>query len=454
MKKITALVLALVLALALLPVSAFAADVPQGPFDDISGERNQNSILWCYDQGLLSGTGNGHFSPDKEVTRAMAAAVLFRGTGSTDGPSFPFEDVPAGSWYAKPVQWAYSRGYISGTSPRTFSPNQAITRQDLALMLRRQACCGGETSAEDFSPTDYDSIAPYAREAVCWAYREGILSMDGNGRLNPRAKVTRAELASILKRVYDEPKQAFNIDPANITKLSIRSNDGRYESSVPAERVEKIVEYLNSFAYIEKEVFPGDLMAPGGSPYYMDFTSSDPDVNNLRVSLHSNGSLGVFFFDSDSTNVTHFTGKQPATALKEYLDDYFQDIPFADFNVVVLVDLDASEIDDITMFGKNSVPYVKITAPTEIEAIVNALNAIEAYTPAVSQELPQVWEYEIKVGENTLHLCEGDLNLIALTVDGETVVYQAALGTDLPMWELAENYFKDLPDKGTPPEES
>lgn len=452
MKKITALVLALVLALALLPVSAFAADVPQGPFDDISGERNQNSILWCYDQGLLSGTGNGHFSPDKEVTRAMAAAVLFRGTGSTDGPSFPFEDVPAGSWYAKPVQWAYARGYISGTSPRTFSPNQAITRQDLALMLRRQACCGGETSAEDFSPADYDSIAPYAREAVCWAYREGILSMDGNGRLNPRAKVTRAELASILKRVYDEPKQAFNIDPANITKLSIRSNDGRYESSVPAERVEKIVEYLNSFAYIEKEA-PAEPVAPGGTAYYIDFTSHSPVTNGLTVNVLVDGSLEAYYRDSDSPDCTLFIGKQPATDLLDYLNDYFEDIPFADFNVVALVDLDASEIETITMYGKNSVPYVKITAPTEIEAIVNALNAIEAYTPAVSQELPQVWEYEIKVGENTLHLCEGDLNLIALTVDGETVVYQAALGTDLPMWELAENYFKDLPDKGTPPEE-
>lgn len=477
MKKLTALVLAL--ALALLPVSAFAVDepnalpgdtstapmeppvispgpdIPQGPFDDISGESNQNSILWCYDQGLLSGTGSGHFSPDKEVTRAMAAAVLFRSAGNVAAPSFPFEDVPANSWYAKPVQWAYARGYINGTSAHTFSPNNAVTRQDLVLMLRRQACCGDDVVTEGFAPADYESIAPYARNAVCWAYQEGILRADQDGNLNPRAKVSRGELASILKRIYDEPEPAFEIEAANIENLSVRSSDGRFASAVPAERVEKIVEFLNGFEAIEKEA-PAEPVNPGGWSYYIDFASHAPDTNGLRITILPNGSLDAMYTGSDSESVTRFIGKQPATALVEYLDEYFEDIPFVDpdpSGLVGLVDLDASEIDNITIrsMHHNRIPYWEITEPAEIGTVVDALNAIEVYAPAL-QEFPEGWDYEIKVGGYTLLFLQNQEVIYVTLIEGEeTATYEAALGTDGSLWQLMEDYFKN--DVPTLPEE-
>lgn len=446
MKKLTALVLALALTLALLPVSAFAADRPQGPFDDISGESNQNSILWCYDQGLLNGTGNGHFSPDKEVTRAMAATVLFRSAGNMTVPNFPFKDVPANSWYAKPVQWAYACGYISGTSSNTFSPDNTITRQDLVLMLRRQACCGDDVITEGFTPADYDSIAPYARNAVCWAYREGILRADKDGNLNPAAKVTRGELASILKRVYDEPKQAFEIEPANITELSIHpSYDDRYVSSVPAERVEKIVEYLNSFAVIEKEA-PVGPAAHGGVAYYMEFTSHSPDTNGLNVNVLFDGSLEAYYRDSDSPDHTLFIGKQPATALLDYLDEYFKDIPVDLFEFV------ASGIDKIYIYDLHKLPRVSITAPEEIQTLVDALNSIEVLVPGQSQDTAAIiGSYRVEIYNYAVTLGAG--GTIILTKGEDSYVYNVAGNSDSALWALVEEYCADLPDKGTPPED-
>ena len=46
----------------------------------------------------------------------------------------PFTDLTE-SWYVDAINWAFEKGVVNGTSPTTFSPNDAITRQDMATIL-------------------------------------------------------------------------------------------------------------------------------------------------------------------------------------------------------------------------------------------------------------------------------------------------------------------------------
>ena len=52
------------------------------------------------DAGLMTGTGNGAFSPDTPMTRAMLVTVLWRMVGSPEvTEKAAFTDVASGSYY-------------------------------------------------------------------------------------------------------------------------------------------------------------------------------------------------------------------------------------------------------------------------------------------------------------------------------------------------------------------
>lgn len=48
-----------------------------------------------------------------------------------------FPDVPAGAWYEEDVKWAAQGGFLTGYPDGTYKPAQAVTRAELAAVLRR-----------------------------------------------------------------------------------------------------------------------------------------------------------------------------------------------------------------------------------------------------------------------------------------------------------------------------
>ena len=47
----------------------------------------------------------------------------------------PFTDVPAKSWFAKAVRWAYGKGIVAGLTTKLFGPNNGTTRAQTVQML-------------------------------------------------------------------------------------------------------------------------------------------------------------------------------------------------------------------------------------------------------------------------------------------------------------------------------
>ena len=113
--------------------------------------------------------------------------------------------MPAGAYYADAVSWAQAEGIVNGTTPSTFSPNDNITRQQMAAILCRytdpEAAEAPEAALQVFP--DWEESAGYARAPLAWAVEQGLINGTAAGDrvlLNPLGNATRAQVAAILMR--------------------------------------------------------------------------------------------------------------------------------------------------------------------------------------------------------------------------------------------------------------
>ncbi|MEZ5381862.1 MAG: S-layer homology domain-containing protein [Microthrixaceae bacterium] len=118
---------------------------PDPGFGDVpSGSYYENAVAWLAAMGISTGTGPGAYSPNDTVSRAQMAVFLHRAFGSPTGsPPHSFADVPSGSYYTDAVSWLVDQGITSGTGPGTYSPNANVNRAQIAVFLNRRGCGAG-----------------------------------------------------------------------------------------------------------------------------------------------------------------------------------------------------------------------------------------------------------------------------------------------------------------------
>lgn len=175
-------------------------------YSDVSMEQwFFQPIVYCTEMGMMNGIGNGTFAPDAQVNRAMFVTILYRLAGSPDAGSSGFTDVPMGRYYTRAVAWAKENGIVNGTSKTTFSPDDPITRQDMACMIARYAIAidaeflDGPQAEQWFQ--DMDTTSNYARASVELVCRTGLFIGDPEGNFRPHASATRAEAAMVFMRL-------------------------------------------------------------------------------------------------------------------------------------------------------------------------------------------------------------------------------------------------------------
>lgn len=160
------------------------------------------SVDYVASNGLMSGTDSTTFSPASILSRAMLAQILYAISGSPSAPDSSFSDAASGDWFYNAVSWASDNGLMNGVGGGRFSPNQNLTRQQLALILFQYANMERASTEERANLEGYSdqaSVAAWGREALEWAVAEGLISSRGNNMLAPNESVTRAECACVLR---------------------------------------------------------------------------------------------------------------------------------------------------------------------------------------------------------------------------------------------------------------
>ena len=184
-------------------VFAAQASQPVPSFDDVpQGTWYYSGVQYAVEHGLMSGTGEGTFSPDLSTSRGMLVTILYRLAGSPAvSGGTAFTDVAGGQWYADGVAWASANGVVSGYTDGTFRPNDTITREQMAAILYQYARLQGklDSGRADLSVfSDAGSLSAYAREPMSWAVAQGLFSGVSADTLAPGGSTTRAQAAVIL----------------------------------------------------------------------------------------------------------------------------------------------------------------------------------------------------------------------------------------------------------------
>ena len=134
--------------------------------------------------------------------------MLTRAFKITEGETEQFADVDSSKYYAEELRLAKAAGIVAGIGDNKFNPEGEISRQDMMLMLYRALKAQGyELSEPDYAVlaefADAALISDYAKDAVAVFVKDGIIG-GANGKINPKAQATRAEIAVMLSRVLTE----------------------------------------------------------------------------------------------------------------------------------------------------------------------------------------------------------------------------------------------------------
>lgn len=183
------------------------------PFIDVDvNEWYYQSIKNIYRLDYMgpTGKGNEYFEPNAPLTRGMVTTILYRMEAK---PPFSFKAVFSDVrnpklWYATAISWASHYKVVSGYKDGRFGPDDNITRQDLAIMLRNYAQKCGLVTTSNISLAsfkDANKVDDYACSAIKWCVENKIISGATNKDgvyLNPKQPCSRAQAAKMFYVLY------------------------------------------------------------------------------------------------------------------------------------------------------------------------------------------------------------------------------------------------------------
>lgn len=165
-----------------------------------------SQIDYLYEEDIVNGTGNSNYSPAQNMSRGDFILMLYRALDLSATTSGNFSDVPKDSYYYKAIATAKALGIAKGFDNQ-FMPSASITREDaFVLVARALKVDGKKLSAGDYDDLsafkDRKSVSDYAVTSVATLVKSGIVQ-GSNSNLNPKAFISRAEMAVILYRVLE-----------------------------------------------------------------------------------------------------------------------------------------------------------------------------------------------------------------------------------------------------------
>lgn len=278
-RKLTSVLLALVLTAALLPapLAMASSEAKEPAFTDVPADAYYAvPVQWAIANNITSGTTATTFSPDKTCTRCEIVTLLWKTAGCPEpkGAS-TFPDVPSNAFYAKAAAWAQENGIADG---REFKPMENCGREAAMEFIWRYV---GRPAARKAPFTDTDA------QSVAWAWAQGIVSGSSETTFSPNVTCTRGQIITMLYRALakDIPWYFLFVIFKN-TDISYTDAEGkqiREKTSMPEEEIARINR--------TGQLFANDLYSmTGGTVYpHVDVLVVDTPIT-FEDLVHNGGS--------------------------------------------------------------------------------------------------------------------------------------------------------------------
>ena len=214
MKKFLSLVLALIMTMSLVTISAGATEYKD--LTDKDEIQYEEAVAVLNRLGIITGYSDGSFQPEGELTRGAAAKIIVslligpEAAANLPNDSSPYPDVPAGYTFAGVISFCKTSNIISGYSDGTFKPGNSLTGFAFAKMLL--GALGYDSDIEHFTGTGWvQNIARVGHDANLF----DRLNFDGSKAVN-REEACQLAL-NTLKATMVEYTGGFNITAGEAT---------------------------------------------------------------------------------------------------------------------------------------------------------------------------------------------------------------------------------------------
>ncbi len=232
-------------------VSASASDLS----DWAKKDYENASAAGLLPQSIISSNLSGNITREE-----FCELVINLYTKITNGKIKVPENSPFNDTNNASVKMAYMSGIIAGTSENTFHPNKAITRQEMSKMLIETMNVTGVDTLEyvldDFSVlknfSDADDISSWAKRYMTMMVNNELMNGLDDGRLAPLGNATRQQAIASVSRCYTkyvvskkEKEVPVVVIPKNNSVISDQSFSVIWEPVKKAERYYMVVKAAN-----------------------------------------------------------------------------------------------------------------------------------------------------------------------------------------------------------------
>ena len=468
MKKFLSLVLALVMTMSLVTVSAGAKD-----FTDSTKIQYTEAVDVMSAVKVIDGYTDGSFNPTATLTRGAAAKIICNLIlGPTTASALvadaaPYKDVPTNHTFAGYIAYCQKEGIISGYADGTFKPANSLTGYAFMKMLlgalgykaENEGYTGANWSInvakravniglKDGLIGDFNGVKAVNREEACLyafnALQATMVEYDKNstvtvGNITIKEQSDAKEMANTAKTetIKDDHKMQFAEKYFEDLKLEKGADDFGRPANTWKVKKEEVGTYANIsdlVATYTKKATKADIYSAVGKTVYDDLTDTkDPatltvwfdgvktvvkaadvdsyiEKNNSGASNSTaNGDLTEVYVDDDN-NVTVVTARTYVFQASADYDSKKEQISLTTddtkYNTDITLDDRTVSLDDFAAIKDlKEDDYVLVTA------VVNK---------AGKYEIKSIEKAETKTGEVTGYKYESNV-----TVGSETYSYSA-----------------------------
>jgi len=171
---------------------------------DIKGHWAESEIAQLVHKGIVKGQPDGTFKPNTKITRAEFTSFLVRALNlETAVAGKVFADTEK-HWARDEIAAAQASGIVNGYSDEQFGVNDAITREQMAVMLVKAFQLKPAAAQTKFA--DAAKVSAWAQKEVQSTLSYGILKGTAGSLIQPQAEATRAEAAVMIVRALSIAK--------------------------------------------------------------------------------------------------------------------------------------------------------------------------------------------------------------------------------------------------------
>lgn len=151
---------------------------------------------------VLKGDENGNFNPEKPVTREEFVKILVEAFDLSGATGVTFGDVDNGAWYADYVAIAVANGIINGKADGNFGVGEAVSREDMCVMLARVLGMGQDAEGS-LTYADKDEISSYAQNSVGYLSMLSMINGMPDNTFRPKDVCTRSQAARVVADILN-----------------------------------------------------------------------------------------------------------------------------------------------------------------------------------------------------------------------------------------------------------